>query len=134
MHVEEHKVHYPLAADAVQNNCYMDDLIPSTPTVEVAKETQRKLTELGNKAAFHIQKCISNCLEVLEYILAVDRASQIDQEKNAFPTTKMLGVNVLKKTATIYDPLRFLSPYIVGAKLLVQPSSQADGPASAALA
>ena len=74
-----------------------------------------------------------------------DRASEIDLEKRELPTTKTLGVlwsaaddkfffrhslqldgfeftkrNVLKKTATVYDPLGFLSPYIVRSKLLMQ--------------
>lgn len=66
-------------------------------------------------------------------------------EKRELPTTKTLGVlwsaaddkfffrhfskldgfeftkrNVLKKTATVYDPLGFLSPYIIRSKLLMQ--------------
>ena len=64
-------------------------------------------------------------------------------EENSLPTANMLGVlwnvnedtlfnysftpdmeftkrNVLKKTATIYDPLGFLAPYVVRAKLLIQ--------------
>ncbi|XP_068697224.1 uncharacterized protein [Montipora foliosa] len=73
-----------------------------------------------------------------------DRISAIDLEKNSLPTAKTLGVlwnankdtfsfnysftpdmefterNLLKKTATIYDPLGFLAPYIVRAKLLIQ--------------
>ena len=70
-----------------------------------------------------------------------DRASEIDLEKRELPTAKTLGVlwsatddkfffwyslqldgfeftkrNLLKKTATVYDPLGFLSPYIVRSK------------------
>ena len=68
----------------------------------------------------------------------------IDLEENSLPTAKTLGVlwnanedtflfnysftldmeftkrNVLKKTPTIYDPLGFLVPYVVRAKLLIQ--------------
>ena len=118
--------------------------MPSVPTIEIAKETRRQLTELGSLAGFHIRKWISNRAEVLEDIPEADRASQIDLERNKFPTTKMLGVlwtaervtfsfsyeltpdmtitkrNVLKKSATIYDPLGFLAPYVVRAKLLIQ--------------
>lgn len=35
---------------AVLDQCYMDDLMPSAPTVDEAKETRRQLTELGDKA------------------------------------------------------------------------------------
>ena len=144
IHTENHKSKNPLAAEAVHHNCYMDDLMPSVPTVEIAKETRKQLTELGSLAGFHIRKWISNRAEVLEDIPEADRASEIDLERNKFPTTKMLGVlwtaerdtfsfsyeltpkikltkrNVLKKTATIYDPLGFLAPYVVRAKLLIQ--------------
>ena len=74
-----------------------------------------------------------------------DRASEIDLEKRELPATKTLGVlwnaihekffswhslqldgfeftkrNVLKKTATVFDPFGFLSPYVVISKLLMQ--------------
>ena len=82
------------------------------------------------------------------------RASTIDLEENKLSTTKTLGVlwtadqdtctfsfkysltpeieltkrNVLKKTATIYDPLGFLAPYVVRAKILIQQAwVEADG-------
>ena len=40
---------YPLAAMAVKNYCYMDDLMPSLDSVEKAIETTRQLTEMGDK-------------------------------------------------------------------------------------
>ena len=43
---------YPLAARAVLEYCYMDDLMPSAPTVGEAKETRKHLTELGDKGGF----------------------------------------------------------------------------------
>lgn len=74
-----------------------------------------------------------------------DRASEIDLEKRELLTTKTVGVlwstaeekflflhplqfdgfeftkrNFLKKTATLYDLLGFLSPYIIRSKLLMQ--------------
>jgi hypothetical protein len=41
MHAETHKDESLLAATAVQNHCYMDDLMPSLPTIEEAKETRQ---------------------------------------------------------------------------------------------
>ena len=133
-----------MAAEAVRHHCYMDDLMPSVPTIDIAKETQKQLKELGSLAGFHIRKWMSNQAEVLKDIPAEDRASAIDLDENKLSTTKTLGVlwiaeedtfsfkylltpdiqltkrNVLKKTATIYDPLGFLAPYVVRAKLLIQ--------------
>ena len=64
-HVHDHKAHYPLAGDAVNNNCYMDVLMPSLKTVEEAEEAQRQLSELEDKAGFHIQKWISQRPELI---------------------------------------------------------------------
>ena len=46
-HADDHKAEYPLAAEAVKNSCYMDDLMPSVETVTKAKEIRQQLTELG---------------------------------------------------------------------------------------
>jgi hypothetical protein len=92
MHAETHKDESLLAATAVQNHCYMDDLMPSLPTIEEAKETRQQLSKLGDKAGFHIRKWLSNRVEVLEDISAVDQASEVDLNKCIFPVTKTLGV------------------------------------------
>jgi len=123
----------PLPAKAVLEHCYMDDLVPSASTVDEAKETRRQLTQLGNQAGFHIQKWVSTNMDVIADIKEEDRASDIDLEKRELPTIKTLGVlwsatddkffflhslqldgfeftqrKVLKKAATVYDPLGFL--------------------------
>ena len=146
-HAENNKTQYPLAADAVRNHCYMDDLMPSVPTIDIAKETRKQLTELGSLAGFYIRTWMSNQAEVLKDIPAEDRSSTIDLEENKLSTTKTLGVlwtavqdtfsfkysltpeieltkrNVLKKTASIYDPLSFLAQCVVRAKILIQQAS-----------
>ena len=81
-----------LAAEAIEKSCYTDDLIPSVPTVEQPTEMRRQLTELRDKANFHIRKWISNRPEVIAGIPEKDRASEIDLDRNESPTTKTLGV------------------------------------------
>ena len=74
-----------------------------------------------------------------------DRATKVDLEKKEFPVTKTVGVvwivqedkfsfsfvppsdelvltkrNVLKKTASIYGPFGFLTPFVVRAKIVMQ--------------
>ena len=144
-HAEIHQDSYPLAASAVKNNCYLDDLMPSVDSIKKAIETRRQLTEMGDKAGFHVRKWVSNLTEVLADVPADDRASEVDLEENFLPVTKTLGVswtaredqflfhysppskdfeftkrNVLNKTATLFDPLGFLSPFVVKAKLFMQ--------------
>ena len=113
--------------------------MPSVPTIDITKETRKQLTELGTLEVFHTQKRMSNQAEALKDIPAEDRASTIDLEQNKLSTTKTLGVlwnanqdtllfkysltpeieltnqNVLKKTATIYDPLGSLAPHVIRA-------------------
>ena len=91
-HARDHKDQYPLAAEAVQKNCYMDDLMPSVKSVDDAKTMRKQITELGDKAGFHVRKWISHRPEVIEEIPEQDRAAEIDLSKAEFPVTKTLGV------------------------------------------
>ena len=67
-HARDHKDQYPLVAEAVQKNCYMDDLMPSVKSVDKAKTMRKQITELGDKAGFHVRKWISHRPEVIEEI------------------------------------------------------------------
>ena len=91
-HGHDHRTESPLATEAIEKSCYMDSLMSSVPTVEQATEMRRQLTELGDKASFHIRKWISNQPEVIADTPEEDRASETDLERNGFPTTKTLGV------------------------------------------
>lgn len=75
-HADDHKEEYPLPAEVVKNSCYMD--MPSVESVEMAKEVRNQLTELENKAGFHICKWVSQKPEVIEDIPATDRAAEVD--------------------------------------------------------
>ncbi|XP_067036347.1 uncharacterized protein [Acropora muricata] len=125
----------------------MDDLMPSVKSVEEARLMRKEITELGDKAGFHVRKWISQRHEVIADIPDQERAAEIDLSKTELAVTKTLGVlwnthedkfsfqfsvppdefvyikrSVLKKTATIFDPLGFLSPFTVRGKLLMQES------------
>lgn len=100
---------------------------------------------MGEKAGFHICKWVSNRTEVLEDIPDHDRSSNVRQETNVLPTTKTVGMrwdpgddkflfdysspdddfqytkrNVLKKTASLFDPLGLIAPFVVKAKFYLQ--------------
>ena len=66
--------------------------MPSTPMVDDAKETRKRLTELGDLAHFHIRKWISNEPDLIADVAEEDRASEIDLRKRELPTTKNLCV------------------------------------------
>ena len=103
-----------------------------------------ELKELWAKASMEARKWVSNYPKVLEVIPEKYQASKITINDGENPTTKTLGLawnsqkdkfkiptsemprlqitkrNVLKKIATIFDPLGFISPFIVIAKILLQ--------------
>ena len=58
----------------------------------MAKEVQKQLTEIGNKAGFHMLKLISQKPEVIEDIPVTYCAAEVYLEKKEFPITKALGV------------------------------------------
>ena len=124
---------------------YVDDLLDSSETVELAQDLQHQLTRLMGSAGFHLRKWASNEPAVVESIPETDRLLTVDFTKDGATKTKTLGVmweakddvftfqieipesnkpltkrRVLSTIATIYDPLQFLSPFIVRAKQLMQ--------------
>jgi len=95
----------------------------------------------------HAYKWLSNSQEVLDAIPLQDRASQpqLELDENSSLALKTLGIiwkadedfftlksklieshfkptkrNVLKKVAALFDPLGFLSPFTITAKVLMQ--------------
>ena len=77
-HARDLKDLYPLAAEAAQKSCYMDDLMPSVKSVEEAKSMRKQITELGDMAGFYVRKWNSHRPEVIEDIPDHDRADEID--------------------------------------------------------
>ena len=70
----------------------MDNLMPSTSTVDEEKETRKQPTELGDLVGFHIRKWIWNEPDVTADVDEGDRASEIDLERRELPKTTTLGV------------------------------------------
>jgi len=100
---------------------------------------------LWGRAGMHARKWLSNSPKVLKRIPVDDRASEVDLDQGHLPSVKTLGVlwvpeedmftckahplgkefqltkrNFLKSIATLFDPLGFLAPYTVRAKIIIQ--------------
>ncbi|XP_065196475.1 uncharacterized protein LOC135827967 [Sycon ciliatum] len=134
----------PQAASVVLDSTYMDDSMTSAPDVTAAKSLYADLSDLWGQANMHARKWLSNSAEVLAEIPQADRASQLELTDEQLPNIKTLGVlwqaeidmftfqykvpdftrltkrQFLRILATIFDPLGFLAPYIVRAKVLFQ--------------
>ena len=102
--------------------------------------------EIINLASRRFAPCFArNEPDVIADIADGDRASEIDLEKRELSTTKTVGVlwaptddkfcfrhslqldgfeftkrNVFRRKASVYDPLGFLSPYVIRSLLLIQ--------------
>ena len=109
-----------------------------------AMEMAHGLT-VTERAGMHAQKWVSNSAEVMAVIPEDDRATEVNIRDNKDAVTTTLGLqwnstedvlavpatpapfdypitkrNVLKKIATVFDPLGLVSPFIVQAKIMLQ--------------
>ncbi|KAJ8051026.1 hypothetical protein HOLleu_04443 [Holothuria leucospilota] len=142
---ESHKSDFPMAAETVYKSTYMDDSMTSVPNKEIGGELYRQLSALWGLAGMHARKWLSNSPEVMRQIPVGDRISELRLEEGELPSIKTLGVlwkatediftfqpnpppadylltkrNILRKLATVFDPLGFLSPFIIRGKVLLQ--------------
>ena len=127
-------------------NFYVDDCLKSVATQEKAVLFVKQLTELLACGGFRLTKWISNCREVLETIPEGERAKQVknlDMSYDKLPVERALGAiwdveadtlgfqtvlnrkaptrrGILSTLSSVYDPLGFLSPYVISAKMIVQ--------------
>ncbi|XP_075243928.1 uncharacterized protein LOC142338177 [Convolutriloba macropyga] len=78
---------FPIAAKAIHNNFYMDDLIKLVETAEEGIEVSNQLQPLLSKHAFELKKWISNNNEVNtvipEGLKSISKTKQVDVEPNA---------------------------------------------------
>ena len=136
---------YPRAAETILKSTYMDDSMDSVMDEIKGSELYTQLSELWQKAGMHAHKWLSNSRAVLQRIPPADRACQLELNEDDSLAIKTLGIiwlaeedvftfkfksieqhfkptkrNVLKKIATLFDPLGFLSPFIIRAKMIMQ--------------
>ena len=140
---ENHK-QFPLAAETVLQSTYMDDSMDSMVNEDGAVKLVQQLKELWKKAGMLPRKWLSNSKKVLAEIDLKDRAKQIDLSMDDLPSVKTLGViwsastdqfsfsavllvgniiltkrKFLSKISTLFDPLGFVTPFVVKAKILM---------------
>ncbi len=131
---------------AVRRNFYVDDLLISVNSVEEATRIQKQLTDLLAKGGFHLTKWVSNSREVLDAVPESERSKELKNvhiEDDKLPIQRALGLQwdvetdrftfnigmkevpptrrgMLSKISSVYDPLGFVSPYILKAKIILQ--------------
>ena len=132
------------AAAAVLSNFYMDDFLKSVKTPEAAVTMQQEMTKLLKSGGFRLTKWLSNSRQVLEGVPTSERAlGTTDLSLHQLPTESTLGVvwnsekdtlgfrvaetdakatkrEVLRKTASVFDPMGVAAPFTIRAKILMQ--------------
>ncbi|XP_058816400.1 uncharacterized protein LOC131679681 [Topomyia yanbarensis] len=146
----EEEQRYPLAAKAISEDTYMDDVLTGSDNAAEALKMRIQLDKLMASGGFQLRKWASNCVEVLRGIpeenLAI-RDSEIELDPD--PSIKTLGLvwqprtdvfkfqfsipsiddnllitrrQFLSIIATLFDPLGLVGATITMAKLFMQQS------------
>lgn len=131
----------PQLADIIQKCFYVDDFLKSFPSIESAVHTRNDITKTLAAYGFNLRKWKSNDARTLVGVSESDRESCIDFDS----TFKTLGIawqassdefvfkslqlpedtlwtkrKVLSAIAKMFDPLGWLAPFVVRAKMLMQ--------------
>lgn len=147
---ESERENYPEAAEIILKDFYMDDGMSGADTVQQAVKLCKDLKEVLAKAKFPLRKFISNSAELLESLPESDRELKLPLEINIDNNIKTLGIrydpatdsfqfkvnldqttesptkrSLLSETAKLFDPLGWLAPVVIRAKIMFQDLWQA---------
>ncbi|GFV96664.1 DUF1758 domain-containing protein [Trichonephila clavipes] len=127
---------FPLAVPVVMSDCYMDDILSGSESIEEVIQLQHQLIEMFKTTGMHLHKWCGNLLEMTsnlqEYaFLESDDTKalgiiwnpkldsflfRIEQQRLTSFTKKM----VLSIIARLFDPLGLFGPIITWAKIFMQ--------------
>ncbi|XP_075154241.1 uncharacterized protein LOC142227692 [Haematobia irritans] len=136
---------YPLAAEIIRKEMYVDDVLSGAHDSKVAIESLSQLIRILNSAGFQLKKITSNRSEILD---SVSADQVLDSKYLKFyeaSGTKTLGVQwnalddgfsykidppeqslsitkrqILSAVSKLFDPAGWISPIIIKAKILLQ--------------
>ncbi|XP_077276909.1 uncharacterized protein LOC143905373 [Temnothorax americanus] len=134
---------YPRAAAALEKETYVDDVLSGADTQEKARKLTGELTSLCTAGGFPLRKWASNNDKILTDIPPEHRQRGLHSwepdvshvtlglqwrpQEDAFSFTvqpadlgRLTKRTVLSQTARLFDPLGWLAPVIVCAKILFQ--------------
>lgn len=141
---EDNRHSYSDVADLIKTNFYVDNYLDSVETEDEAIERSPRLIELLQRDGFHLTKRLSSSRMVLASFDPSELADPtLDLSHDLLPTERTLGVlwqsdsdvfvfrtniqcsirtkrEALRNTASLFDPVGFLSPVIVRVKVFLQ--------------
>ncbi len=144
---EDDRVHFPSeVVKTVKQNFYVDNCLKSVPSEEDAVVMVKALSDFCLKGGFTLTKWISNSRTVLQTIKVEHRAKdwkELDLDRDELPVERALGIQwcveldtfkfkmmvkehpqsrrgLLSVICSVYDPLGFLAPVTLPAKVMLQ--------------
>lgn len=134
---------FPLAAEAIRKNTYVDDILAGADTLQEATELRDQLFNLLKAGGFNLRQCASNSPELLQdlpdctinlQLLGGDDATlktlgvywdsatdSIIYTVNPITTRERITMRTIASDiARIYDPLGLVNPVIAHAKIIQQ--------------
>ncbi|XP_046145441.1 uncharacterized protein LOC123988736 [Osmia bicornis bicornis] len=133
---------YPLAVEPIKDGRYVDDIFGGADTAEHLQDVANQLTQLCQAGGFPLAKWHSTSKSLLEDLAPDQNNAAISFDDCA---TKILGIKwishqdtlnfstisatqrtqftkrlVLSEVAQLFDPLGFVAPVIIRAKILIQ--------------
>ena len=136
----------PAVARSVEKNFYVDDYLKSVESHEKAISSVVQLRNLLARGGLNLAKWVSNSRAVLKKIPRQLRESglqDLDLDSEILPVERVLGVHwnvetdefvfkmqleggpptrrgLLSVVSSVYDPLDFISPFVLSAKITLQ--------------
>lgn len=139
---------YPLAVHTLLDCTYVDDVFGGSDEIEQVLELQKQLIATCRYGQFHLRKWVSNNEQVLQAVPKEDREINLPFAINMEESVKTLGIiwypitdtfkfrfnfqlpslinmiitkrSILSIIARLYDPLGFITPVILPAKLIMR--------------
>ena len=141
---QDGKQYDPSAANALKGNFFVDDYLQSFSSLDEAKTTVSDLSDLLRGGGFSLKKFCSNSSDFLSQIPEEDRVLEPQNLFTQDTIVKTLGLfwkpsvdvfvyqfkpiasqiptkrNILSQIASIYDPIHFIAPVMIQAKIFMQ--------------
>ncbi|XP_011867810.1 PREDICTED: uncharacterized protein LOC105561982, partial [Vollenhovia emeryi] len=142
--VEDEGQHFPLAIPILRDNIYVDDVIFGADTPDVAREKRDQVISILARGGFKLRKWASNSPSLLADIDLADHGLAGKKPLARDEQLKILGIGwspaldsfefsvslaatvpiskrtILSALATLYDPLGWVTPATITAKILMQ--------------
>ncbi|XP_070851469.1 uncharacterized protein [Drosophila suzukii] len=124
---------YPLAEQVLKKEIYVDDVQTGHETIDGALKIRNDVIAALQSAGMELKKWASNHPDILESIPTTDLSNSSIFEIDNKDSIKTLGFNlkfslnpiftkrsILSTVARLFDPLGYLAPVIIAAKILLK--------------